>query len=103
MLRLLYSKSQIAIEFSHRYHEKWPYRWVFWVYEGTRTRFTQSYEDIVTKVDIPGRQDQNVDRLVLVGNWLSEVNNGPWLIVIDNAEDRDVLLKSPENVDTDSK
>jgi len=50
-------------------------------------RFDQAYEDIGRKVSLPGHDDPKVNNLELVSEWLSHKDSGPWLLVLDNADD----------------
>lgn len=85
-------KSQIAIEFSYRFHEKHPEAFVFWIYAGSRSRFEQGYQEIARKLDIPGWDDPRVDSLQVVCSWLSDEHSGEWLLVIDNADDSSLFF-----------
>ena len=87
----MHRKSQIALEFSYRYRDKWPGRWVFWIHAGTKARFLQGYRDIATR-NIPDSSERVADILSLVRDWLSDPENGPWLIVIDNADDSGIFF-----------
>lgn len=41
---------------------------------------------------IPGAAEGKAEVLQLVSTWLANPNNGPWLLVLDNADDATVLL-----------
>jgi tetratricopeptide (TPR) repeat protein len=84
-------KSQIAIEYSYRVRLKSPHTWVFWVYASTVTRFEQSYRDIADALKLPGRDDPQVDMLRLVSRWLADESNGPWFLVLDNADNTNMF------------
>lgn len=43
-------------------------------------------------MQIPGAADGNADILQLVSTWLANSDNGPWLLILDNADDSTVLL-----------
>ena len=52
---------------------------------------------------MPGWNDPQADLISLVHRWLSNEQNGPWLFVVDNADDIEVLedpLPSQDNVIT---
>jgi tetratricopeptide (TPR) repeat protein len=87
-------KSQIAIEYAYRVRESAPHTWVFWVHASNAARFEQAYRDIAAKVELPGRDDPQVNILRLVYNWLCDERNGRWLMILDNADD-DRVLSSP--------
>lgn len=85
-------KSRIAIQYSYNFHELHPNSHIFWVHGGSRSRFETDYRNIARLLDLPSRQDPDVDILRLVTDWLSDETNGPWLMILDNADDRDLWL-----------
>jgi tetratricopeptide (TPR) repeat protein len=95
----LIRKSQIAIEYAYRVRESAPQTWVFWVNGSNDARFRQAYTDIAARVELPGRDDPKADILRLLYNWLCDERNGQWLIILDNADDSQVLHST--GVDSD--
>ncbi|KAH7342496.1 hypothetical protein BKA65DRAFT_400861 [Rhexocercosporidium sp. MPI-PUGE-AT-0058] len=89
-------KSQVAIEYSYRLRERDPDLWVFWVYASTAERFEGAYRSIAATLDLPGADDPKTDVLVLVSRWLSNTDNGRWLMILDNADDIDVFQKTQD-------
>ena len=89
----LVSKSQLAIEYSYRVREESPETWVFWVHAGTIARFKEGYKRIAEIGKIDGLDKPSVDILQLVSNWLCDEVNGRWLMIVDNADDPNVLFK----------
>ncbi|KAE9370158.1 TPR-like protein [Stipitochalara longipes BDJ] len=89
-------KSRIAIEYSYRYHEQHPGSSIFWVHGGSRTRVMADYSKIAERLEILGRDKPNVDILTLVSDWLNDEENGPWLMILDNADDTDVWVQPPD-------
>lgn len=87
------SKSQIAIEYCYRYKDEEPEGQVFWVHGSSITRFDQAYSEIARKLQLPGFGDPNVDIRRAVCEWLSDGENGPWLFVLDNVDDQEVLFE----------
>ena len=79
-------KSQIAIEYAYRFRDQHPQGHVLWVYAANETRFTQAYRDVARKVQLPGWEDPQVDGCKLVCEWLDEMEDVPWLMVLDNAD-----------------
>jgi tetratricopeptide (TPR) repeat protein len=96
-------KSQIAIEYSYKVRDKSPKTWVFWVNAGTVTRFEQDYGKIAKILKLPGRDDPKVDILKLVADWLQNELNGPWLLVLDNADDKTMFLTMDTEVVQDNE
>ncbi|RYP27921.1 hypothetical protein DL767_007448 [Monosporascus sp. MG133] len=64
---------------------------VFWVHGSSREHFRQSFMEIAQKCQIPGFEDPKLDVLPLVKDWLVKTQ-GPWLMVIDNADDTDLFF-----------
>lgn len=92
----LCSKSQIAIEYSYRLRKQDPQTWVFWVHAGTAVKFEQAYRCIAATLQLTGWDDPKADTLGLVSRWLSDVDNGRWLMILDNADDMDVFRQARE-------
>ena len=66
-----------------------------------RESFEQAHRDIGTLLQIPGIQDAKADAKRLVRAELSHERSGQWLMIVDNADDIDVLF-SPLNEPNDS-
>lgn len=43
---------------------------------------------------IPGFNDPEINKLQLVSDWLSDEDKGSWLMVLDNAEDKEIWIKA---------
>ena len=69
------------------YRDANPKAHVFWVYAGTKAKFEQGYQEIARRLCLPGWDDQKVDTLQLVYEWLSNEHNDEWLLIVDNADD----------------
>lgn len=85
-------KSQIAIEYSYRQRARFPQISTFWIHVSSKARFEQSYVEIAKEAELPGIGDDKVDILQLVSRYLADEGNGPWLLILDNADDATVLL-----------
>ena len=85
-------KSQIAIEACYRIHKRSPESWVFWVHTSSASRFQDGYKEIAEYMRIPGRNDPNASILPTVCRWLSDPQNGTWFMVVDNADDEELML-----------
>jgi tetratricopeptide (TPR) repeat protein len=59
----------------------------------TLEKFEGAYINIARKLRIPGAEDPKFDVLQGVAEYLAETNIGPWLLVLDNADDVDLLTK----------
>lgn len=76
-------------------HTKSPQTWVFWVHAGSVARLEEDYKKIAKAVRIPGWDEKDADILGIVCEWLSKESNGPWVIILDNADSLDVLTAPP--------
>lgn len=94
-------KSQIAIEYCYRYSEKYPDCTVFWVYGSTVERFEQAYENIARSLELPGWNDPKANTLQIVSDWLRNGDHKGWLMILDNADDEDVFLKTRKNISSE--
>lgn len=90
-------KTAIALEFAYRTRKQHPRCAVFWVPAISRKSFLDAYRDIGMLLQIPNIQDENADVKQLVQRELSGERSGQWLMVVDNADDVDVLFqKDPD-------
>jgi hypothetical protein len=87
-------KSQIAIEYAYRLHEKHPQIQIFWVYAATNARFEQAYQEIAEKLKIPCRDDPKTNTVELVRDWLNDKSHGHWLMILDNADTRSLYFST---------
>ena len=57
-------------------------------------RFRSAYHDIARKLNIPGHQNPGSDILSLVKERLQDHRSGQWLMILDNADDADLMYGS---------
>ncbi|KAJ4256811.1 hypothetical protein NW762_008907 [Fusarium torreyae] len=79
-------KSTIAINYAARLRKQNPSTSMFWVDASTATSFDQSYIEIADLLRIEGRDEPEVNINRLVYDYLSNENNGKWLMILDNAD-----------------
>ncbi|KAJ4179577.1 hypothetical protein NW767_014589 [Fusarium falciforme] len=84
-------KSQLAVQYAHQVRQRSSNTWVFWVHASTRGRFEESYQSIADRLELPRRNDPDINVLRLVSEWLRVEENGPWKMIVDNADDADVF------------
>ncbi|KAL7762869.1 hypothetical protein ACKLNR_006227 [Fusarium oxysporum f. sp. zingiberi] len=96
-------KSQLAIEFAYRFADRSAETWVFWVHASTQARIIEGFKSIANNVKLMGRDRPDADVLQLVFDWLSNGQNGKWLLVLDSADDSDVLLHSTSGGNDDGR
>ncbi len=87
-------KSQIAIEYCYRFRSKHKDAHVFWIHGSGHTRFEASYQQVAEHLALPGLDDSSQLTLGRVRDWLSEEANCPWLLVLDNIDDMDIIFRS---------
>jgi tetratricopeptide (TPR) repeat protein len=88
-------KTNIALELAFRLQEKSPDCSVFWVQANDAISFENSYREIGRRFQIPRLDDEKADIKQLVRKVMNEVHS-PWLMIVDNADDSNVLLKADE-------
>lgn len=70
---------------------------VFWIHAGSAARVEKAYTDIARKAHIPGWDSATSNKPQLVKDWLEGDQCGQWLMIIDNADDIDLLYGSTED------
>ena len=61
------------------------------MHASSTARFIGGYRGIAERVKIPRWDNPDADILMLVYSWLCDAKNGRWLLIIDNADDEEVL------------
>ncbi|KAF6789663.1 TPR domain-containing protein [Colletotrichum sojae] len=92
----------MAIQFCHRLHATSPKTSSFWVNASTKATFEESYRSIADVLALPRRQDPDVNVLVLVRDWLQREDISPWLMIVDNADDVELLFYDEANGQKDT-
>ncbi|KAM0252581.1 hypothetical protein ACHAQJ_007618, partial [Trichoderma viride] len=93
-------KTQIALEYAFQLQKTHPTVSVFWIHASSAARFCQAFASIAQEYDIPGYAEPKVDLLLLVKDWLEEKDHGEWFMVIDNADDMQLLFGQPAGTAT---
>jgi hypothetical protein len=70
---------------------------VFWIHASEPARFEEGYRAVTDEVALPGREDPNADTLQLVYSWLSDRQDGRWLMILDNVDDDGVFFANGED------
>ncbi|OLN97674.1 Kinesin light chain 6 [Colletotrichum chlorophyti] len=84
-------KTQISLHIAYLAKEKRPEYSVFWVPVYSRASFEQAYTEIAKQLNIsPTTEDE--DLMTCVNRFLSSEKTGPWLLIVDNADDIDILF-----------
>ncbi|KAK2729207.1 kinesin light, partial [Colletotrichum kahawae] len=94
-----FGKSQVAIQFAHQAHDASPDTSIFWVNASTKATFQDSYRSIVEVLELPHRHNPGVNILALLRDWLQREDVGRWLMIVDNADDVEMLTKTNDQKD----
>ena len=73
---------------------------VFWVYAGSRVRFEQDYRKLAKLVELPGCDEPKEDIRPIVKGWLESPKSGDWILVVDNADNRDDFFPGEDCITT---
>jgi hypothetical protein len=90
-------KTQVALQFAYWTKENRPEYSVFWVLALSDGSFEQAYTEIAKELAI-GKTTENEDVKESVRQYLSSRRAGPWLLVVDNADDMDVFFGTSDNL-----
>ncbi|CAI4213869.1 unnamed protein product [Parascedosporium putredinis] len=85
-------KTQLALRLIYWVKENRPNHSIFWVSALSYATFEQAYAEIFKKVGL--QQFDKEDPKETLCDYLSSEKAGQWLLVIDNADDEDLLLLS---------
>src|SRR5262249_51373559 len=76
---------QLALEYAHRCYPH-VYRSVLWVHAENQATLEASYLSLARLLQLPEREEAEVDRVVqAVKSWLEEHTH--WLLILDNVDD----------------
>ncbi|KEY73924.1 hypothetical protein S7711_07766 [Stachybotrys chartarum IBT 7711] len=89
-------KTQLTIEVAHRVRDIHPDCSVFWVPAVSTIMFENAYREIGRALRIPGIDDDKADVKDLVKTALSRNDTSSWLLIMDNADDAELLFTSSE-------
>ncbi|OAP56177.1 hypothetical protein AYL99_09356 [Fonsecaea erecta] len=96
-------KTQIALKYVYWIRNNYDKISIFWVHANSRERFHQSYLQLAKELDIPGADSHQVDTLALVNEWLGrERLCGPWLMILQNADDVTMFQDCPADRDQET-
>lgn len=95
-------KTQIALEAVYIFLEKYPDCSVFWVPVVSMATFEKAYREIGQALNLQAVEDGKADVKALVKAALSRQSAGNWLMVIDNADDGDLLLGNGDDTSVTS-
>jgi tetratricopeptide (TPR) repeat protein len=91
-------KTQVALSLAYRVKKHQPKCSVFWVPALSRATFDQAYSEIARR--LPSQHiSTDEDPKYSVRRYLSSEAAGPWLLVVDNADDVSTVFGSPGETD----
>lgn len=88
-------KSQIAIEFAYQYHQHQGECAIFWIHASNEDRFRHSYSQIARACNIFCQDGPQ--QLEAVRDWLRSGQMPHWLLIVDNADDVDLLYTAKDD------
>jgi tetratricopeptide (TPR) repeat protein len=89
-------KTQIALQVAYWARQNMPSYSIFWISALSKASFEQACTQIATKLEISKISD-NEDAMESVQRHLSLESIGPWLLIVDNADDMDLLFGSSDS------
>ena len=84
-------KTQVALELAYTVKDRWPTYSIYWVPAVSGESFEQAYRDIATQCSVPLNPTEE-DPKESVRRYLNSGSAGKWLLVVDNADDQEVLF-----------
>ncbi|KAF2159682.1 hypothetical protein M409DRAFT_29844 [Zasmidium cellare ATCC 36951] len=95
-------KSQVVTEYAYRLQQSQPNTSIFWVHASSRERFRNDYQSIATKLQLQGFDDLKADHLGIVFDWLQSPASGRWMMILDNADSKDLTASWHSALSTDN-
>ncbi|KAL8651856.1 MAG: hypothetical protein Q9210_003030 [Variospora velana] len=83
---------QKTVQYCHKHRQKTPECHIFWVYGSTRQSFDDAYRTIAKELEIPGCDDPLFEHRKAVPRELDRQETGPWIMIIDNADDYNIYF-----------
>ncbi|QPC72056.1 hypothetical protein HYE68_002808 [Fusarium pseudograminearum] len=88
-------KTQIALHFAYQVKEKRPEYWIFWVPVLSNETAEGAYVGIAKKLGLQ-KSNEDDDMKDLVYQYLSSDKAGKWLLIVDNADEEELIFGSAE-------
>lgn len=85
-------KSQLALEYAYRRREEDSQLSIFWVQASNASRFEQDFLQIGRLANLPASHASSQDPKQSIKDWLSSECSGSWLMVVDAADESEVLF-----------
>jgi tetratricopeptide (TPR) repeat protein/nucleoside phosphorylase len=91
-------KTQIALEAAFRVRDEHQDHSVFWVPAVDATSFENAYREIGRQLKVEGIDEDKADVRSLVKTALGHERAGSWLLIVDNADDIELLFGNTETM-----
>ncbi|KAH8201376.1 hypothetical protein TruAng_004459 [Truncatella angustata] len=88
-------KTQVALQLANWANQNKPEYSIFWVSALSNGAFDQAYTEIASRLSITSRTDEDLNELVC--QYLRSAEAGKWLLIVDNADDTEVLFGPSDN------
>jgi tetratricopeptide (TPR) repeat protein len=85
-------KTQVALKFAYSVKDSWPEYSIFWVPALSLESFEQACGEIARTLRIPLAAGDKEDVKELVRQYLSARRAGKWLLIVDNADDIEIVF-----------
>ncbi|KAJ5788291.1 hypothetical protein N7457_003281 [Penicillium paradoxum] len=87
-------KTQVVLQFAHMLKEAYPEYSVVWLPAVSLPTYEQACVEIAAKLHL-GQSKGGEDAKLLLKQYLSDERAGKWLLIIDNADDHDLIFGCP--------
>jgi tetratricopeptide (TPR) repeat protein len=88
-------KTQLVLELLYRMKDKHKHCSIIWIPATNMESLHQAYTGVARELGILGWKEEKADVKSLVQGYLSKDNAGPWLLVMDNADDIEMWIAKP--------
>jgi tetratricopeptide (TPR) repeat protein len=88
---MILRKTEIAIEYAHRFLDDRPQAEIFWVHCENATNIDTSFRLVAQHLQLPGHDDPTTDTINQVCRFLRRDKVSEWFLVLDNADDVELL------------
>ncbi|KAK1991933.1 phosphorylase superfamily protein [Colletotrichum falcatum] len=95
-------KTQVALDLAYWVKENKPGHSVFWVPAVSLASFELAYTDMATQLGVSA-ESEGEDIKSSVHRFLSSKKAGPWFLVVDNADDDEILHGSSSSSSSDGR
>lgn len=89
-------KTQVALQFAYMVKESWSEFSIFWLPALSFESFEQSCAEVVRRLGIPQADDGEDDVKEQFKRHLETDRVGKWLLIVDNADDAQILFGTGE-------